>query len=173
MCVLVNLKFCICWPSFMFHFCLICWGIQVVGTGKSQPPKHKLSYFSGKVIPSVVHVYIDGLVQDCSNSIANALELLQSCTKPSICPWPHCNVKLIVYCICIYMYLVHMQRENETQLKRLKHFSFTCKLLATLFRYFWDRNCSSNDLMPLPGPKMVKFTKPVLSNLWYKMCLRR
>ena len=27
---------------------------------------------------------INGLVQDCSNSIANALELLQSCTKPSI-----------------------------------------------------------------------------------------
>ena len=25
--------------------------------------------------------YINGLVQDCSNSIANALELLQSCTK--------------------------------------------------------------------------------------------
>ena len=31
--------------------------------------------------------YIDGLVQDYSNSIANALELLQSCTKPSICTW--------------------------------------------------------------------------------------
>ena len=28
--------------------------------------------------------YIVGLEQDCSNSIANALELLQSCTKPSI-----------------------------------------------------------------------------------------
>ena len=28
---------------------------------------------------------INGLVQDCSNSIANALELLQSCTKPSTC----------------------------------------------------------------------------------------
>ena len=27
---------------------------------------------------------IDDLVPDCSNSIANALELLQSCTKPSI-----------------------------------------------------------------------------------------
>ena len=27
---------------------------------------------------------VNGLVQDCSNSIANALELLQSCTKPSI-----------------------------------------------------------------------------------------
>ena len=28
--------------------------------------------------------HFDGLVQDCSNSIANALELLQFCTKPSI-----------------------------------------------------------------------------------------
>ena len=28
--------------------------------------------------------YIDGLVQDCSNSIALAMELLQSCMKPSI-----------------------------------------------------------------------------------------
>ena len=27
--------------------------------------------------------YIDGLVQNCSNIIANALELIQSCTKPS------------------------------------------------------------------------------------------
>ena len=26
--------------------------------------------------------YIDGLVQECSISIANALEILQSCTKP-------------------------------------------------------------------------------------------
>ena len=32
----------------------------------------------------ITRVYIDGLVQNCSNSIANALELLQSCTKPSI-----------------------------------------------------------------------------------------
>ena len=28
--------------------------------------------------------YIDGLEQDCSNSIANALDVLQSYTKPSI-----------------------------------------------------------------------------------------
>ena len=28
---------------------------------------------------------IDGSVQECSNSIANALELLQSCIKPSNC----------------------------------------------------------------------------------------
>ena len=29
--------------------------------------------------------HIDGLAQDCSNSNVNALELLPSCTKPSIC----------------------------------------------------------------------------------------
>ena len=28
--------------------------------------------------------HIDGLAQDCNNSIANSLELLQSCTKPLI-----------------------------------------------------------------------------------------
>ena len=35
-----------------------------------------------------------GLVQDCSISIANALEILQSCTKPSMCSW----FRLIAWC---------------------------------------------------------------------------
>ena len=30
-------------------------------------------------------IYIDGLVQDCSNCSALAMELLQSCTKPATC----------------------------------------------------------------------------------------
>ena len=41
-----------------------------------------------KRFASVICTYIEhfnGSVQVCSNSIANALELLQSCTKPSIC----------------------------------------------------------------------------------------
>ena len=29
--------------------------------------------------------HFDGLAQDCSNSMALPMELLQSCTKPSIC----------------------------------------------------------------------------------------
>ena len=36
--------------------------------------------------------YINGLVQDCNNTIAKALELLQSCSKPSIVTlvvWQH------------------------------------------------------------------------------------
>ena len=35
-----------------------------------------------KMFPTIYH--IDGLAQDCSNSIANALGLLQSCPKQSI-----------------------------------------------------------------------------------------
>ena len=34
-----------------------------------------------------IKYFLSGLVQDCSNPIANALELLQSCTKPFIWPW--------------------------------------------------------------------------------------
>ena len=50
--------------------------------------------------------YRDGLVPDCSISIANALEILQSCTKPSIChflidciqnSWFHLYVHMIWY----------------------------------------------------------------------------
>ena len=38
----------------------------------------------GKALEILPHkVHIDGLMQDCSNSIANALQLLQSCSKPS------------------------------------------------------------------------------------------
>ena len=55
----------------------------------------------------------NGLAQDCSNSIANALELLQSCTKPSrygmcfvcsksdLCSVP---VNAVIYVICIMIY---------------------------------------------------------------------
>ena len=41
-----------------------------------------------------VYYHIDGLVQDCSNSIANTLQLLQSCTKPSIYGtyWTMCTI---------------------------------------------------------------------------------
>ena len=40
------------------------------------------------------YIHIDGLVEDCSNSIANALELLQSCTKPLISFDMVCNKSL-------------------------------------------------------------------------------
>ena len=46
---------------------------------------------------------IDGLAQDCSNSSALAMELLQSCTKPSICVfWLKFHLSLFLnFQICI------------------------------------------------------------------------
>ena len=43
-------------------------------------------------------IYIDDLVQNCSNSIANALELLQSCTKPLIWKW---LIQILIYTILL------------------------------------------------------------------------
>ena len=55
---------------------------------------------------------IDVLVQDCSNSIANALELLQSCTKPSICfyPRPFWPTGIVIACVCVCVYLCVCRR---------------------------------------------------------------
>ena len=49
---------------------------------KSLPCIHQDVYYDGSLIQS--DGYIDGLVQDWSHLIANTLELLQSCTQPSI-----------------------------------------------------------------------------------------
>ena len=46
------------------------------------------------IVGQVLIWHIDGLVQDCSISIANALELLQSCAKPSIW-WHHRPLDLL------------------------------------------------------------------------------
>ena len=48
-------------------------------------PRKELIYISSTINLLYIPRNIGGLVQDCSNSIAKALELLQSCTNPSIC----------------------------------------------------------------------------------------
>ena len=50
------------------------WGVSVAENGLLWTAK-----------PTVTNYHFDGLLQDCSNSSALAMELLQSCTeKPSI-----------------------------------------------------------------------------------------
>ena len=44
----------------------------------------KHNNFEADFQDDLIQHYIDGSVQGCSSFIANALELLQSCTKPSI-----------------------------------------------------------------------------------------
>ena len=69
-----------------------------VTTGQDRCSKFHSHFDFGRVstigFPIPVRLHTDGLVQDCSNSIANALELLQSCTKPSISRLNRCSVQL-------------------------------------------------------------------------------
>ena len=50
--------------------------------------------------------YIRGLAQDCSNSVANALELLQSCDEPLICNINKYQRGLIIIAMIRIMWLV-------------------------------------------------------------------
>ena len=58
------------------------WRVHMISfpTGMQLLVEHRLGH-------SIDQNQIDGWVQDCSNSIANALDLLMSCTKPSIWFW--------------------------------------------------------------------------------------
>ena len=90
--------FCRCIPCLHYYPRLICLiemklGIQltVTGTGEMKLIIFKMSFvFLYLMLQSyggfLNEDYTDDLLQDCSNSSALALELLQSCTKPSICP---------------------------------------------------------------------------------------
>ena len=65
----------------------------------------------GKLCPLTsysIGFLIDGLVHDCSDSNANALELLQSCTEPSIWVIASIPVALLVFnnpCISVHRYV--------------------------------------------------------------------
>ena len=58
-------------------------------------------------------LHIDGLVQDCSNSIANALELLQSYTKPWI--WNHRSGALPVEAMACYLTVITLNTLRPRQ----------------------------------------------------------
>ena len=70
------------------HYLSICrpwlWQRGSGWCSKAGGPAHQTSHVSRELVP-VLHrmvrtIYIDGLVQDCSNSSALAMELLLSCT---------------------------------------------------------------------------------------------
>ena len=90
-----------------FDMCILCqnnlwvWGIFMF-----------LLKSNRKLLSHILGPYIDGLAQDCSNSSALALELLESCAKSliwcfSFCPhrWWHYYVVAQITWNNLYMYL--------------------------------------------------------------------
>ena len=66
-----------------------------------------------------MNVQINGLVQDCSISIANAQEILQSCTKPSIYDFKKIT-KTFVHFVGPYLYIYYSLSYDvfHTQMQR-------------------------------------------------------
>ena len=64
----------------------------IIVTGPHYSATSKLVYsyhYCVTVVCNSSCIYFNGLVQDCSISIANVLEILQSGTKQLICGWMH------------------------------------------------------------------------------------
>ena len=71
------------------HYLSQCWPRSVSLYGITRPQRVITKYKQ--------YQYISGLLQNCSNSIANAMELLQSCTKPLIRFLYDIDVFLLLY----------------------------------------------------------------------------
>ena len=79
--------------------------------------------------PEHLDLYIDGLAQDCSNSIANALELLQSCTKPSTWYWLNTKQASNFINACMYrMRISELLYETKTMNAIMNRLSYITKL---------------------------------------------
>ena len=60
-----------------------------------------------RCVPRSCEVYVDGWIQDCSTSSVLPMEILQSCTKSSMCTWERgrvtgCLNRKYVYIKCEY-----------------------------------------------------------------------
>ena len=91
-----------------FHAWLIIneiWHLSQVETSNKTGLLYEVSvvWTRGK---SVILIYFDGFAQNCSNSIANALELLQSCARLSIW-WP--NLQPQTWSLGMALYHVSLQ----------------------------------------------------------------
>ena len=113
------------------------------------------------VLPFVKLEHLDGLVQDCSNSIANALELLQSCTKPSTL-WKE-NISVYQPICCLFrlakeqdmealhslpsMLSIHLTGDFSTH--EVSYSESTLLLFNTAFQAVLYRSCSASRFDPI------------------------
>ena len=107
------------WALPMYYQCLLCWGIF---------PICKRVFFwydQGCIIPTG---YINGLVQDCSFSTANACGLLQLCTKPSI--WHHnWSFMTILYALTLSLVILSGHNFAHIQTTQLSWYLQICAMI--------------------------------------------
>ena len=76
--------------------CGLLWG-QITSLDLTWPYQDQLICVAVRAWWENVKSHFDGLTQDCSNSSALAMELLQSCTKPSALWWIDIELRIKYY----------------------------------------------------------------------------
>ena len=77
--------------------------------------------------------HLDGLVQDCSNQSALAMELLQSCNKPSMCSYLS---GFLLWYLFYHTYVITLKVINKSSTRYdKKHDSWNVKLDALLITW--------------------------------------
>ena len=89
------------------------------------------------------HYDIDGLVQDCSISIATAPEILQSCTMPSICDTSaylansmSTTMNTNIAYIMVYSYVIKKIRNSLWASGKSEHRQ--CQMMHRLENIYWN-----------------------------------
>ena len=108
-------------------------------------------YYTSNIFPNaepqmndIMH-HLDGLLQDCSNSIANALELLQSCTKSCICDFKVLSLLYICSC-CVYSGILDNFHKGIWSIHSLRvYFALINILWCSAEYYLFDSLCILED----------------------------
>ena len=90
---------------------VIFYGTHRVPGGVYMHPQHNCNDWIHNMGPNWYqtlepHCYIDGLVHDCSISSALAIEILQSCTKPSIFAWIKTLLLVVLLLLLLFLQLL-------------------------------------------------------------------
>ena len=118
----------------------------------------------------------NGLVQNCSISIANALEILQSCTKPSkecstdvrrsatLCYcWVGLLITIILHGFSAIGYKCSVSRQISQQAPRGTFHGWFCTHISNVMEIWFWWNL-------LPGHQTITNVVIPLNGLWWKNC---
>ena len=111
---------------------------------------------------SLSYAYLDGLIQDCSNSNANALDILQSCIKLSICSQEtsfqvlhnlihHKSMAVLKFCITVTSHK-HNHRPSTYFVQKIIHANYEGVIKGPVMRNtfpYYDAIMSSDQLKML------------------------
>ena len=110
-------------------------------------------------------IYFDGLVQECSISIANALEILQSCPKPSILSFTGGSELIIP---------VAMNLQSAATPKKSIPYLATLENMGKIYHICWNQDILEeclghisriNGILPIKIPWKISLTYPIFKQL--------